>query len=195
MFQQYDEQTASTEDRIAWVLCQIIDDDAPMRWTRYRFVAECIAGNEKLMADLNRMGPAKTLTDDQIDRIAENCAKSMPDGIQGFCKTWGWRQFARELLDVCAGYSRAARHPTLDECEKAGIGPVNAPGKGYSEGGLPNTAEERARFEAYMRGHCWDFGTFDAKTNSYDTVDVRRLYGVWRDRGWLAMKAAQPNGE
>lgn len=41
MFQQYDEQTASTEDRIAWVLCQIIDDDAPMRWTRYRFVAEC----------------------------------------------------------------------------------------------------------------------------------------------------------
>jgi len=144
MFQQYDEQTASTEDRIAWALCQIIDDDAPMLWTRYRFVAECIAGNEKLMADLKSLGEP------------------------------------------------GARHPTLEECEKAGIGPVNVPGKGYSEGGLPNTAEERARFEAYMRGHCWDFGAFDAKTNSYDTVEVRRLYGVWRDRGWLAMKAAQP---
>lgn len=54
---------------------------------------------------------AKTLTDEQIDRIAENCAKGMPDGIQGFCKTWGWRQFARELLDVCAGYERAASRP------------------------------------------------------------------------------------
>ena len=52
MFQSYNEQTASTQDRIAWTLCQIIDDDAPLRWTRYRFAAECIAGNKKLMADL-----------------------------------------------------------------------------------------------------------------------------------------------
>ena len=51
-------------------------------------------------------GEPKTLTDEQIDRIAENCAKSMDGGIQGFCKTWGWRQFARELLDICAGYER-----------------------------------------------------------------------------------------
>jgi hypothetical protein len=43
---------ANTKDRIAWVLCQIIDDDAPMRWTRYRFAAECIALNKELMADL-----------------------------------------------------------------------------------------------------------------------------------------------
>jgi hypothetical protein len=50
----------------------------------------------------------KTLTDEQIDRIADNCAKAMPDGIRGFCKTWGWRQFARELLDVCSGHERAA---------------------------------------------------------------------------------------
>lgn len=55
MFQPYDEKTASTTDRIAWVLCQIIDDDAPLRWTRYRFVAECIARNEKLMADLKAL--------------------------------------------------------------------------------------------------------------------------------------------
>jgi len=51
----YNESTASTEDRIAWVLCQIIDDDAPMRWNRYRFAAGCIAGNDKLMADLQEL--------------------------------------------------------------------------------------------------------------------------------------------
>jgi len=51
-YQPYNEQTADTTDRIAWVLCQIIDDDAPMRWTRYRSAAICIALNKKLMNNL-----------------------------------------------------------------------------------------------------------------------------------------------
>ena len=59
-------------------------------------------------AQPSAQGEAVALTDEQIDRIAENCAKSMPDGIQGFCKTWGWRQFARELLDICRGHYRAS---------------------------------------------------------------------------------------
>ena len=83
------------------------------------------------------------------------------------------------------GLGHVPRHPTLDECRAAGEGPTYTPTKGYSEGGLPNAAEERARFEAYMRGHCWDVGKFDVATNSYDTVHVRCLYGVWRDRGSL----------
>ena len=41
------------------VLCQIIDDDAPMRWTRYRFAAKCIASNGELMNVL------KTLRDER----------------------------------------------------------------------------------------------------------------------------------
>ena len=52
MYEPYDRENASTEDRIAWTLCQIIDADAPMRWTRYRFAAGCIANNKELMADL-----------------------------------------------------------------------------------------------------------------------------------------------
>jgi hypothetical protein len=51
MYLPYNERTASTQDRIAWKLCQIIDDDAPMRWTRYRFAAECIAMNSELLAE------------------------------------------------------------------------------------------------------------------------------------------------
>lgn len=52
MYTQYNKETASTKDRIAWDLCQIIDDDAPLKWTRYRSVASCIAANPELMADL-----------------------------------------------------------------------------------------------------------------------------------------------
>jgi hypothetical protein len=59
MFQPFDAETASTEDKIAWVLCQIIDDDAPLRWTRYRFVAKCIATNSKLMEDLQKLSEEK----------------------------------------------------------------------------------------------------------------------------------------
>lgn len=54
-YQPFNMDNASTEDRIAWVLCQIIDDDAPMRWTRYRFAAQCIARNKELMADLTSL--------------------------------------------------------------------------------------------------------------------------------------------
>ena len=52
--------------------------------------------------------PRTRLTDEQIDRIADNLVKAMPDGIRGFCATWGWQQFARELLDVCKNDERAA---------------------------------------------------------------------------------------
>ena len=48
MDEPYDEETANATDRAAWILCQIIDDDAPMRWTRYRFAAGCIANNKEL---------------------------------------------------------------------------------------------------------------------------------------------------
>jgi len=58
-YQPYNEETASTEDRVAWVLCQILDDDAPLRWTRYRFAAVCIAHNAELMADLAALAKVK----------------------------------------------------------------------------------------------------------------------------------------
>lgn len=46
------------------------------------------------------------LTDERIDAIADLVVKGMPDGIQGFMKEWGWRQFARALLEVCDGHCR-----------------------------------------------------------------------------------------
>ncbi len=55
MYAPYDENTASTKDRIAWALCQIIDDDAPLRWTRYRYVVDCVAMNPKMMVDLREL--------------------------------------------------------------------------------------------------------------------------------------------
>jgi len=41
-YEPYDEDTATAEDRLAWLLCQIIDDDAPLRWTLHRFTAGCL---------------------------------------------------------------------------------------------------------------------------------------------------------
>jgi hypothetical protein len=55
MYETYNKETANVKDRVAWVLCQIIDDDAPMRWTRYRFAAECIANNKEIMDDLKQL--------------------------------------------------------------------------------------------------------------------------------------------
>lgn len=86
---------------------------------------------------------------------------------------------------------RVGRHPTIEECEAAGRGPINYPGKSFESGGLPDTPEERARFEAYLRGHCWAVGEYDEYLRCYDTVGVRMLYGVWKDRG--ALPTVTPN--
>ena len=45
------------------------------------------------------------LTDKQIDAIAE----SMPGGLDGFLKGWGWRQFARAVLEA------APQPPTTEQ--------------------------------------------------------------------------------
>lgn len=55
MYELYDENTATPDDRFAWGLCQILDYDAPKRWTQYRFAGECIAGNDGMMSSLKQM--------------------------------------------------------------------------------------------------------------------------------------------
>lgn len=59
MYEPFNKETANVTDRIAWALCQIIDDDAPIRWTRYRFAAGCIAHNKEVMADLKQLSEQK----------------------------------------------------------------------------------------------------------------------------------------
>lgn len=49
---------------------------------------------EKDIDDAQRYRWLQALTDEYIDRLAE----SMPGGMDGFMKGWGWRQFARALL-------------------------------------------------------------------------------------------------
>jgi len=77
------------------------------------------------------------------------------------------------------------RHPTIEECFEAGKGPGYSSLHRYSASLLPDNEQERARFEAYMKGHCWDFGEYDEEAGGYDVLMVRMLYGVWRDRGAL----------
>lgn len=55
--------------------------------------------------------------------------------------------------------------------------------------GSPHSEQERALFEAYMRGHCWQAGEWDAKLGCYADVHTRMLFGVWRDRAALAQQA------
>jgi hypothetical protein len=61
---------------------------------------------EAVPAALARVATVSLLSDARIDDIAHNVLKSMPNGISGFAATWGWYQFARALLEACAGYVR-----------------------------------------------------------------------------------------
>jgi len=99
---------------------------------------------------------------------------------------------AAPLPDTHTVIPKAQLEPTIDECFAAGKGPPVV-GSKFREGFVPDTPDERARFEAYMKGHCWDVGTYDADKGCYDTVGVRQLYGVWRDRGYLCRGAPLPS--
>lgn len=58
------------------------------------------------------------LTDERIDYIADLVVKGMPDGIQGFLKSWGWRQFARAIIEDCSSVLPAtpsSAHSTLTD--------------------------------------------------------------------------------
>lgn len=86
MFERFDEKTANAQDRVAWALCQIIDDDAPMRWTRYRFAAECIATNTKVMDDLRILNTQKARSQNSerlplepLHDMIKECCKLIPD--------------------------------------------------------------------------------------------------------------------
>lgn len=54
--------------------------------------------------------------------------------------------------------------------------------------GSPHSEDERRLFEAYMRGHCWQAGEWDAKLGCYADMHTRMLFGVWRDRAALAQQ-------
>ena len=72
MFEPFDGKTASPTDRAAYVLCQIIDDDAPLRWTRFRFAVDCIVTNPRLMRDLSLLAQRHASTDDLPDDYEVN---------------------------------------------------------------------------------------------------------------------------
>ena len=93
-------------------------------------------------------------------------------------------QMTAEIIELDPKAPTPAETPSIEECEAAGRGPMQVSGA-FHEGGLSDTPEERARFEAYMRGHCWSFGNYFEDIKAYDTTMVRMLYGVWRDRGAL----------
>lgn len=59
----------------------------------------------------------QTLSDERIDHIADIVIRGMPDGVRGFCISWGYRQFARALLEACDGYTREVSKPILCACK------------------------------------------------------------------------------
>lgn len=51
--------------------------------------------------------------------------------------------------------------------------------------GAPHNEQERLRFEAYMRGHCWAVGDWNAEKCCYEDIQTRVFFALWRDRAAL----------
>ncbi|MFG5778248.1 hypothetical protein ACFIQF_14360 [Comamonas sp. J-3] len=93
-------------------IAQTYSEDSPGRWMankclqaiRNRSTGDQVSSNNKE----TRMSTSNpVVTDDQIDEIFN----SMPDGANGFLKSWGYRQFARKLLELRRTLPSAPKSP------------------------------------------------------------------------------------
>lgn len=80
------------------------DDHQPDDSDTYTLSAHDLLGAIDWWTDFDQQ-PRQPLTHQQIDAIAE----SMPGGLDGFLKGWGWRQFARAVLEA------APQPPTAEQ--------------------------------------------------------------------------------
>ncbi|MEG0000602.1 hypothetical protein [Comamonas sp.] len=101
------------------------------------------------------------ITDAEIDRIAE----SMPGGLDGFLKAWGWRQFARAILQAAPPAPAVA------------------------------VPDERERFEAWARSYgTWEVKRDDCPalgTTGYTDVALTVAWHAVQARAALAASPAQ----
>ena len=51
----YNEETADLQDKAAFILSEIMNDNAPIGWERYRGYSYFIANNHELMRLLNKI--------------------------------------------------------------------------------------------------------------------------------------------
>jgi hypothetical protein len=121
------------------------------------------------------------MTDDRIDAVADLVIRGMPDGVRGFCKSWGWQQFARALLECCGQRVADAGHPP--ECSK---GAADATRDGAEiavlidelrgaeyRSGMHRTGADEAEADAAAR-------RLHAALNPAPDRSARRLAGIWR---------------
>jgi hypothetical protein len=51
--------------------------------------------------------------------------------------------------------------------------------------GAPHNEQERLRFEAYQRGHCYQVGVWNPEKVCYEDIPNRVMFSIWRDRAAL----------
>lgn len=51
-FESMPDDDTNTVDRLAYLLSQIIDDDAPIHWTQHRYTAECLLAKENRLLEI-----------------------------------------------------------------------------------------------------------------------------------------------
>lgn len=85
---------------VAWMVTSEMQDGTRSTYPmigRFKDVQDCCDFGEPVPLIYQHPQPKREpLTDEQIDAIAD----AMPGGLEGFMKGWGWRQFARAVIEA-----------------------------------------------------------------------------------------------
>ena len=93
-------QPLGEQEPVAWMVTSEMQDGTRSTYPmigRFKDVQDCCDFGEPVPLIYQHPQPKREpLTDERIDAIAD----AMPGGLEGFMKGWGWRQFARAVLEA-----------------------------------------------------------------------------------------------
>ncbi len=93
-------QPQGEQEPVAWMVTSEMQDGTRSTYPmigRFKDVQDCCDFGEPVPLIYQHPQPKREpLTDEQIDAIAD----AMPGGLEGFMKGWGWRQFARAVIEA-----------------------------------------------------------------------------------------------
>lgn len=122
----------------AWQACATLVPAAPVAQGSYAMPpAEYVAGYEDGQRDQLAEACHRAMSDADIDKIAE----TMPGGMDGFLKGWGWRQFARAVEGEIV--SRTILAQSAPRADHSG-----------DSAGMVASGDVWERFAAWLVDHC-----------------------------------------
>lgn len=149
--------------------------------------ARTLAQQTERAQKLKIAGLQQTIKQLEAQVTALQAAAQLPEDVVALIQSG-------ELEWVLMAADKAPWQKTLEAARNTLAAALEAPSQAATDAafrmgavGAPHNETERLLFEAYLKGHCWDCGDWDAAKGYYTDQSTRVMFAIWRDRAALVL--------